>query len=90
MKGRYVVVISLPSHPNLTHLKRQAKALLKAHAQGQSDVCQTLKLLRRFEDATVQEMLAAPQCEKLLKRSPRGDIYDGRRRLIAERVLAKC
>ena len=52
------MVISLPAQPNLTHLKHQAKALLKAHKEGRSDACQTLKLLRRFKTATVQDILA--------------------------------
>jgi hypothetical protein len=39
----------------------------------------------------VREMRhAAPVCERLLRRSPREDIYDQRRHALAERVLARC
>jgi len=39
----------------------------------------------------VREMrYAAPACERLLKRSATGEMYDRRRRLLAERVLARC
>jgi hypothetical protein len=52
----------------------------------------TLLALTEIEVPAVRAELgyAAPQCEKLLKRSPRGEVYDQRRRCIAERVLAKC
>ena len=40
--------------------------------------------------AVVREIrYAAPHCEKLLKRKPRDDHFDNRRRTIAERVLAR-
>ena len=39
----------------------------------------------------VREMRhASPVCETLLRGSPREDIYDQRRRALAERVLARC
>jgi len=50
---------SLPPHPNLVHLKKQARALLRAHAQGQPDVCLVLRHLNRFLDVAVEEILTA-------------------------------
>jgi hypothetical protein len=41
--------------------------------------------------SALQEMrYAAPLCERYLRRSPREDAYDRRRRALAERVLARC
>ena len=41
--------------------------------------------------SAVSEMrYAAPSCERVLKQSPKDDGYAQRRRLLAERVLAKC
>ncbi len=41
--------------------------------------------------AAIAEMsYAAPSCERLLKRRPKDDKYDSRRRTLAERVLEKC
>ena len=41
--------------------------------------------------SSIKEMrYAAPACEKYLKRSPRDDTFDRRRRVLAERILAKC
>jgi len=53
------MVKSLPSKPNLEHLKNQAKRLLKSYRRGDLTVCGTLRLLHRFADATPQEILAA-------------------------------
>lgn len=50
---------SLPPHPNLVHLKKQARALLRAHGQRQQDVCPVLRHLKRFTDASVDEILTA-------------------------------
>lgn len=49
----------LPSHPNLVYLKKQAQALLRAHAHGQQDVCEVLRHLKRFIDVTDEDILAA-------------------------------
>ena len=39
----------------------------------------------------IEEMrYAAPSCERLLKRRPKDDKYDSRRRDLAERILGKC
>jgi len=41
--------------------------------------------------SAVSEMrYAAPPLERMLRRKPRGDVYDVRRRTLAERVLARC
>ncbi|MCK4857518.1 MAG: hypothetical protein KAT58_06095, partial [candidate division Zixibacteria bacterium] len=48
---------SLPTRPNLEHLKKEAKTLLKAHQKGYSTVCETLRLLHRFKEATDHEIL---------------------------------
>lgn len=50
---------SLPPHPNLEHLKKQARAILRAHARGQHDVCDVLRHLQRFTDAPNNEILQA-------------------------------
>ncbi len=49
---------SLPSRPNLDHLRHEAKAILKAHRRGDKSVCETLRLLHRFADAPDQEILS--------------------------------
>ena len=41
-----------PPHPNLEHLRNEAKALLKAQRRGDTAACQTLRLLNRFAKAT--------------------------------------
>ncbi len=40
--------------------------------------------------ATAEMRYAAPPCERLLRRSPREGRFDARRRIVAERILAKC
>jgi len=50
---------SLPSRPNLNHIKKEAKALLKAHKAGNPGVCGTLRHLARLRDASDEEILAA-------------------------------
>ncbi|MFC1734572.1 hypothetical protein ACFL1X_00540 [Candidatus Hydrogenedentota bacterium] len=51
----------------------------------------TLLALSEIENraATSELRYAAPTCERLLKRSPRDEKYDGRRRMLVERVLAR-
>ena len=39
----------LPDHPNVETLKKEAKALLKSHRNGDRSACQVLKGLHRFE-----------------------------------------
>jgi hypothetical protein len=50
---------SLPRHPNLDHLKKQAKRLLAAQRDGRPGCCQFLRQLRRFANASDEEILAA-------------------------------
>ncbi len=40
--------------------------------------------------AVAEMRYAAPSCERVLRQSPKDDRYARRRRLLAERVLAKC
>ena len=49
----------LPPRPNLEHLRKEAKALLKAHARGDAQACETLRALHRFAKASDREILAA-------------------------------
>jgi hypothetical protein len=50
---------SLPPRPDLGHLKRQAKSLLKAQKDGNPQVCQVLRQLHRFNRSSDSEILAA-------------------------------
>lgn len=50
---------TLPTHPNLTHLRNEAKQLLRAQRNGQGSACEVFSLLRRFENATSKEILSA-------------------------------
>jgi len=51
----------LPSHPNLDHLKHQAKDLLKERAQRDSAAAQRIREFHpRFSSATDAEIFAAP------------------------------
>ena len=50
----------LPAKPHIAHLKKQAKALLKAHKAGEKEVCAHFKeILPRFSDASTDEILGA-------------------------------
>ena len=49
----------LPPHPNVDHLKNEAKALHKAHKNREAATCKTLRLLHRFRDASDEQILAA-------------------------------
>ena len=49
----------LPPHPNIDHLKNEAKALLKAHKKGETTTCKTLRLLHRFRDVSDEQILTA-------------------------------
>lgn len=49
----------LPPHPNLEHLKKEAKALLKGQQRGDCRVCPTLRLLRRFSKSDDEAILSA-------------------------------
>lgn len=42
----------LPPHPSLDHLKNESKALLKAHQSGDIEVCDLLRHLHRFREAS--------------------------------------
>jgi hypothetical protein len=50
---------TLPRHPSLEHLKKQAKQLLAAQRHGVAACCPLLRKLRRFSSATDAEILAA-------------------------------
>ena len=51
---------ALPSHPNLDHLKKQAKDLLRSYRVGHPQVCPSLqKHLPRFSQKSTGEILAA-------------------------------
>ena len=49
----------LPPEPSLDYLKNEAKYLLKGHKATDSSVCTTLRLLRRFADASDGEILGS-------------------------------
>lgn len=53
------MMATLPAHPNLTHLKHEAKQLLRAQRKGQSGACSILSKLRRFEHSTPDKILNA-------------------------------
>jgi len=48
----------LPPHPCLDHVRKQAKATLKAHQAKDNSVCDLLRLLRRFAHSSNQQILA--------------------------------
>lgn len=50
---------SLPDRPNLEYLRKEAKDLLKAQRAGEQTVCDTLRQLHRFAQASDTEILAA-------------------------------
>ena len=50
---------SLPPHPSLEALKKQAKQLVAACKSGDASICSTLRLLKRFTDASDADILSA-------------------------------
>jgi hypothetical protein len=50
---------TLPRHPSLEHLKKQAKQLLAAQRRGIPAVCGPLRKLRRFASSADDEILSA-------------------------------
>ncbi len=50
---------SLPARPNLEHLGNQAKVLLKAHRDGDTQACERLRLLHRFSGSTDRDIRSA-------------------------------
>jgi hypothetical protein len=56
---KVVMSRSLPPKPSLRFLKEEAKDLLRAQRHKEATVCPTLRLLRRFRDATDQQILSA-------------------------------
>lgn len=50
---------SFPRHPNLDHLKKQAKMLLAAQRRGAAPSCALLRRLRRYSSLTDEEILVA-------------------------------
>ncbi len=53
------MVTALPPFPNIAHLKRQAKQLVRAHRHGRSESCEVLRNLRRFSGLDNQSILAS-------------------------------
>jgi hypothetical protein len=49
----------LPKEPNLDHFKHEAKAILKSHREGDPSTCEVLRLLRRFDKASDESILAS-------------------------------
>jgi RimJ/RimL family protein N-acetyltransferase len=49
----------LPVHPSVRFLHEEAKDLLRAQRAGDASICATLRLLRRFHDASDADILAA-------------------------------
>jgi len=50
---------TLPPDSNLEQLRKQAKDLLKSHNAGKPEVCGTLRLLRRFRQASDEKILSS-------------------------------
>jgi len=50
---------SLPSQPNLDQLRIQAKEIVKAHRSKDASVCDPLRRLKRFADASDADIFAA-------------------------------
>ena len=50
----------LPLHPNIEHLRKEAKALHKALKQGDSSCCPVLRRLDLYRDLSDQEILGNP------------------------------
>jgi hypothetical protein len=50
---------NLPPDSNLEQLRKQAKDLLKGHRAGEPAICGTLRLLRRFRQASDDEILSS-------------------------------
>ena len=48
---------SLPTAPNLEHLKKQAKDLRKSHRNRNPECCEVLKLLHQFKELSNKEIL---------------------------------
>ncbi len=51
---------SLPEAISLEHLKKEAKALLRRHQNGDKSVCLVLRQLHRFAEKTDEDILASP------------------------------
>jgi len=49
----------LPLNPSLEHLRKEAKALLKAHRNGARSCCEVLRHLRQSSGSTDEEILSA-------------------------------
>ena len=50
---------SLPTRPNLDHLKREAKRILRALKAGNADAFPLLRHLPKYADTTATEITAA-------------------------------
>jgi RimJ/RimL family protein N-acetyltransferase len=49
----------LPSHPDIDHLKNEAKALRKAHQARNAECCKPLRGIRRFKKLSDKDILAS-------------------------------
>ncbi len=83
--------------PNSERLLAAGLKKLKSYRDGKGrwrvfPFYYTLLALSEIDSsASIREMqYAAPSLERLLKRSASGDKNQGRRRLLAERILARC
>jgi hypothetical protein len=56
MKRRLMMSKSLPTAPNLEHLKKQAKDLRKSHRNRNPECCEALRLLRGFANSADEEI----------------------------------
>jgi aminoglycoside phosphotransferase (APT) family kinase protein len=59
LERKVAVARSLPPHPSLVNLRKQAKALLRAHGSGDAGACPVLRQIPRFASASDAEILAA-------------------------------
>ncbi len=54
-----MMTASLPLRPNLGHLKRQAKELLRKHRGRDADVCDALRQLKKFRGSANEDIFKA-------------------------------
>jgi GNAT superfamily N-acetyltransferase len=57
-KGKCLMSRFLPKEPNLDHFKHEAKAILKSHRDGDPSICNVLRQLHRFSDASDASILS--------------------------------
>jgi aminoglycoside phosphotransferase (APT) family kinase protein len=59
VERKVVMARSLPLHPSLVQLRKQAKEILRAHGRGDAGACPVLRQIPRFASASDAEILAA-------------------------------